>query len=242
MRDPMMRGIARPAGKAPSGPRSSTRRSSAAVRLSHRYIPARQLPDKAVSLLDTACARVAMSQQRGAGRRSRTARAASALRHRAGASSPANDSDSASSASERIAADCDAEIARSKSRAWPGWKRAGAPRRRWSIAAAESCARHCATADACGRRGEGRRARRRATNASTSDEVRRLQARSLRRSQGETEPLILPSVDEQAVAAVVATGPASRSAAWSRTRSQTVLNLAGDAGPARHRPGPCAGR
>jgi type VI secretion system protein VasG len=34
----------------------------AAVRLSHRYIPARQLPDKAVSLLDTACARVAVSQ------------------------------------------------------------------------------------------------------------------------------------------------------------------------------------
>ncbi len=34
----------------------------AAVRLSHRYIPARQLPDKSVSLLDTACARVAISQ------------------------------------------------------------------------------------------------------------------------------------------------------------------------------------
>ena len=34
----------------------------AAVKLSHRYIPARQLPDKAVSLLDTACARVAISQ------------------------------------------------------------------------------------------------------------------------------------------------------------------------------------
>ena len=34
----------------------------AAVRLSHRYIPARQLPDKAVSLLDTSCARVAVSQ------------------------------------------------------------------------------------------------------------------------------------------------------------------------------------
>lgn len=34
----------------------------AAVRLSHRYIPARQLPDKAVSLLDTACARVALTQ------------------------------------------------------------------------------------------------------------------------------------------------------------------------------------
>jgi type VI secretion system protein VasG len=34
----------------------------AAARLSHRYIPARQLPDKAVSLIDTACARVAISQ------------------------------------------------------------------------------------------------------------------------------------------------------------------------------------
>lgn len=33
----------------------------AAVKLSNRYIPARQLPDKSVSLLDTACARVAVS-------------------------------------------------------------------------------------------------------------------------------------------------------------------------------------
>jgi type VI secretion system protein VasG len=32
------------------------------VKLSRRYIPGRQLPDKAVSLLDTACARVAMGQ------------------------------------------------------------------------------------------------------------------------------------------------------------------------------------
>src|SRR3984893_9430173 len=34
----------------------------AAARLSHRYIPSRQLPDKAVSLIDTACARVAIRQ------------------------------------------------------------------------------------------------------------------------------------------------------------------------------------
>src|SRR5205814_5532677 len=34
----------------------------AAAQISHRYIPARQLPDKAVSLLDTTCARVAVSQ------------------------------------------------------------------------------------------------------------------------------------------------------------------------------------
>jgi len=33
-----------------------------AVRLSSRYISGRQLPDKAVSLMDTACARVALSR------------------------------------------------------------------------------------------------------------------------------------------------------------------------------------
>src|SRR5204862_6226548 len=32
----------------------------AAVRLSHRYLADRQLPDKAVSILDTACARLAL--------------------------------------------------------------------------------------------------------------------------------------------------------------------------------------
>ncbi|MGA2434938.1 MAG: type VI secretion system ATPase TssH [Bryobacteraceae bacterium] len=35
---------------------------NAAVRLSHRYLAGRQLPDKAVSVLDTACARVALGQ------------------------------------------------------------------------------------------------------------------------------------------------------------------------------------
>jgi len=33
-----------------------------AVKLAHRYIPERQLPDKSISLLDTACSRVAVSQ------------------------------------------------------------------------------------------------------------------------------------------------------------------------------------
>ncbi|TDM05867.1 MAG: type VI secretion system ATPase TssH [Ideonella sp. MAG2] len=35
---------------------------ASAVTLSRRYLPARQLPDKAISLLDTACARVALTQ------------------------------------------------------------------------------------------------------------------------------------------------------------------------------------
>ena len=50
---------------------------SEAVRLSARYIPSRQLPDKAVSLIDTACARVAMSQSARPRRRSRTGSGAS---------------------------------------------------------------------------------------------------------------------------------------------------------------------
>lgn len=57
----MLRGILGPMEKH-HGVRISDAAIVAAVKLSHRYIPARQLPDKAVSLLDTACARVAISQ------------------------------------------------------------------------------------------------------------------------------------------------------------------------------------
>lgn len=57
----MLRGVLGPM-EAHHNVRISDAAIVAAVSLSHRYIPARQLPDKAVSLLDTACARVAVSQ------------------------------------------------------------------------------------------------------------------------------------------------------------------------------------
>ena len=57
----MLRGILDPM-ESHHGVRISDEAIVAAVSLSARYIPARQLPDKAVSLLDTACARVAVSQ------------------------------------------------------------------------------------------------------------------------------------------------------------------------------------
>jgi len=57
----MLRGILAPMEKH-HNVRISDAAIVAAVQLSHRYIPARQLPDKAVSLLDTASARVAISQ------------------------------------------------------------------------------------------------------------------------------------------------------------------------------------
>jgi len=57
----MLRGLLGPMEKH-HGVRIADEAVVAAVTLSQRYIPARQLPDKAVSLLDTACARVAISQ------------------------------------------------------------------------------------------------------------------------------------------------------------------------------------
>ncbi|WP_299910719.1 type VI secretion system ATPase TssH [uncultured Paracoccus sp.] len=57
----MLRGILEPM-ESHHKVRISDEAITAAVALSARYIPARQLPDKAVSLLDTACARVAISQ------------------------------------------------------------------------------------------------------------------------------------------------------------------------------------
>jgi len=57
----MMRGIS-PSLEAHHRVRILDEAVVASVKLSHRYIPGRQLPDKSVSLLDTACARVALSQ------------------------------------------------------------------------------------------------------------------------------------------------------------------------------------
>ncbi len=57
----MLRGILAPMEEH-HGVRISDEAIVSAVSLSARFIPSRQLPDKAVSLLDTACARVAISQ------------------------------------------------------------------------------------------------------------------------------------------------------------------------------------
>src|SRR3954468_17295402 len=57
----MLRGIVPPL-ESHHGVRIMDDGLEAAVRLSHRYLPDRQLPDKAVSVLDTACARLALGQ------------------------------------------------------------------------------------------------------------------------------------------------------------------------------------
>ena len=58
----MMRGAAPRSSRSTTTVRILDEAVDDAVRLSHRYIAGRQLPDKAVSLLDTACARVALGQ------------------------------------------------------------------------------------------------------------------------------------------------------------------------------------
>ena len=57
----MLRGIV-PLMESHFGVRVLDEAVTEAVRLSHRYITERQLPDKAISVLDTACARVALAQ------------------------------------------------------------------------------------------------------------------------------------------------------------------------------------
>ncbi len=156
----------------------------AAVRLSARYIPSRQLPDKAVSLLDTACARVAMSQSASpppledARRRLALIDTERAILTRETASGGAHGAREAELAGERETVA--AEIA--------------ALEQRWgeeqALAASLMQSRQ-ALEDGLAPDGEAARA-----------ELRDL-SEQLSLLQGET-PLIHPTVDEQAVAEIVA--------------------------------------
>ncbi|HVQ77370.1 MAG TPA: type VI secretion system ATPase TssH [Candidatus Binatia bacterium] len=160
----------------------------AAVRLSHRYIPARQLPDKAVSLLDTTCARVAVSQHatppdvEDARRRIEAIETEIEIIAR-------EDAAGFEVGQRRIEADARLGAERLRLQSLEG---------RWAeerqlvdrILELRGLLREAAVAP----EGEGR--------AAHLAELRELQAR-LTEAQGES-PLILPSVDAQAVASVVA--------------------------------------
>jgi type VI secretion system protein VasG len=202
----------------------------AAVRLSHRYIPARQLPDKAVSLIDTACARVAISQHAVPPQLEDCRRAIEALeteleiigREEAVG---VNASERRKNAEEKLAVE---QRRRQELEArWQAEKevvdrvlsiraalRKGAEKIEGTGSALEQAATtQQATAAAPLVQPAGPEERQALLN-----ELSVLQAR-LAELQGES-PLILPSVDEQAVASVVRIGPAFRSDAWSRTRSR----------------------
>ncbi|KVV43691.1 ClpV1 family T6SS ATPase [Burkholderia ubonensis] len=181
----------------------------AAVNLSHRYIPARQLPDKAISLLDTACARVAVSQhavpapvedarRRIDGLRVERERIARECALGAGDSARLDEIDTALAAAQ---ADLDRLDAR-----WRAERDALE-----TIVGARTALLNDETPDASAR-------------ADLQAKLAGAQA-ALAALQGDA-PLVLPAVDAHAVAAVVADWTGIPLGRMVRDETQAVLNLA----------------
>ncbi|KWA78418.1 ClpV1 family T6SS ATPase [Burkholderia ubonensis] len=181
----------------------------AAVNLSHRYIPARQLPDKAISLLDTACARVAVSQhavpapvedarRRIDGLRVERERIARECALGAGDAARLDEIDTALAAAQ---ADLDRLDAR-----WRAERDALE-----TIVGARTALLNDETPDASARAG-------------LQAKLASAQA-ALAALQGDA-PLVLPAVDAHAVAAVVADWTGIPLGRMVRDETQAVLNLA----------------
>ncbi|KWI17054.1 type VI secretion system ATPase TssH [Burkholderia ubonensis] len=181
----------------------------AAVNLSHRYIPARQLPDKAISLLDTACARVAVSQhavpapvedarRRIDGLRVERERIARECALGAGDAARLDEIDTALAAAQ---ADLDRLDAR-----WHAERDALE-----TIVGARTALLNDETSDASAR-------------ADLQAKLARAQS-ALAALQGDA-PLVLPAVDAHAVAAVVADWTGIPLGRMVRDETQAVLNLA----------------
>ena len=192
----MMRGIASPLEKH-HRVQILDEAIEAAVRLSHRYIPARQLPDKSVSLLDTAAARVAVSQHAVPPAVDDCRRRIQALETELEiiAREAAIGIDAAArETSARAALATERESLTGLEARWLEEK--AMVDRLLSLRAALRDGTAPVDAPA-----EGAEPVPDPDRAAKIDELRKLQA-ELSAHQGET-PLILPSVDEQAVAAVV---------------------------------------
>jgi type VI secretion system protein VasG len=198
---------------------------ASAVKLSQRFIPDRQLPDKAVSLLDTACARVAVSQHGVPAEVEDTRRKIQALETEIGIVE--REQAMGVPVGSRIA-DANVSLAREK-------ERLAGLESRWqqekglveSILGIRARLRSEATK---GRNAEGAPEsvppppRLDATDRETSlEELERLQ-QQLAELQGEA-PLILPAVDQQAVAAVVADWTGIPTGRMVRDEIETVLGL-----------------
>jgi type VI secretion system protein VasG len=186
----------------------------AAVRLSHRYIPARQLPDKGVSLLDTACARVAVSHHAvparvaDARRRIEALEAELAIIEREGAIG-IDVLERKSTVEAALAAEVHGLAGLEQD-----WTEEG--HLVTSILDLRARLRSAADESAGGTDGDQRE--------DMLVELRILQA-ALAERQGET-PLILPAVDQQAVASVVADWTGIPVGRMVRSELETVMNLA----------------
>ncbi len=197
----------------------------AAVKLAHRYVPDRQLPDKSVSLLDTACARVAVSHHATPAEVEDSQRRIEALqteleiigREAAIGIEVAERSESAQSALRE-----ERERLKTLQAAWAREKAivdeilSLRAKLRASAAGADGSAATGTGADAPLTESERTAARAR---------LRELQG-MLAETQGE-RPLVLPSVDEQAVAGVIADWTGIPVGRMVKDEVATVLTLAG---------------
>ncbi len=218
-----------------------------AVRLSHRYIPSRQLPDKAVSLLDTASARVAISQHAVPPAIDDSRRRIDSLKTEleivgrelvVGLPHEARKVEvEATLAAERarlavlegrwtqekglVAKVLDL---RAKLRAGTGLAIDAGASGPGATAVGASGAKAAAASDAAGQPAPGTPAMSEADRATALAELKKLTA-ELTAFQGES-PLILPSVDGTAVASVVADWTGVPVGRMVRNEIETVLNLA----------------
>ncbi|QDQ27499.1 type VI secretion system ATPase TssH [Chitinimonas arctica] len=191
----------------------------ASVRLSHRYIPARQLPDKSVSLLDTACARVAVSQHATPAALENCTREIAALDIEKGIL----DGEAA------IGLDRQVRLGEIAERLLALHAQQEELNQRWQteremaervLALRSSLREQALNPDA---EGEGEAP----TDESRQEQLAELKAAQaeLAQLQGES-PLVLPSVDEQAVAAVVADWTGIPVGRMVRNEIKAVLQLA----------------
>ncbi|MFQ5504094.1 MAG: type VI secretion system ATPase TssH, partial [Planctomycetota bacterium] len=205
----------------------------AAVRLSHRYIPARQLPDKAVSLIDTASARVAVSQHAVPAELEDSRRRIEALETEAGiiAREGAVGLDVAARR-ERLAAALAEEQERCQGleARWQSEKELvdeileiRAKLRGEGVVLDETPAPE-GEAEAAAPEGEAETGLDAAARDAQLARLKALQG-ELAAMQGE-RPLILPSVDEQAVGSVVADWTGIPVGRMVKDEIETVLNLA----------------
>jgi type VI secretion system protein VasG len=212
----------------------------AAVKLSSRYIPARQLPDKSVSLLDTACARVAVSQHATPAEVEDSRRRIEALETELGIIGREKAVGIDTAARETIVTESlDGERARlaDLEAKWSTERgvvekilelrsklRGGFGKVEGTDSELEGAVdARAAVAGGDGAGGEGEQSR-----AAWLDELKKLQA-ELAELQGEA-PLILPSVDQQAVGSVVQDWTGIPVGRMVKNEIETVLNLAGALG------------
>ncbi|HET6470106.1 MAG TPA: type VI secretion system ATPase TssH [Geminicoccaceae bacterium] len=177
----------------------------AAVGLSRRYIPARQLPDKSVSVLDTACARVAVSQNAVPAELEDCQKGIEALRAEL----------DLLERERRLGIDVAAREAVARERHQALEAEREAIQGRW----AEEKALVERILQLRGELGEAE-----AVDEAKLLELRSLQA-ELQRLQGE-RPLILPGVDAQAVAAVIADWTGIPLGRMVKDEIDQILNLA----------------